>query len=157
MFAQAHYFQIEYYNFHLNTTFILTHACPKDNIDRFFTYRCVPEKSEGDNLLAGAYHTMGDGLCRDWEGETIVGDRKRVHGNKLCYKPYRHHGADFIYFNKQKRSLGQDGGQGPIWQDQLHADDACGPLCRTHMDGHLLKKEKYPQSHQVTWTSMEYI
>ena len=154
MFAQAHYFQIEYYNFHLNTTFILTHTCPKDNMG-FESSRCVPEKSEGDNLLAGTYRTMQGELCRYWEGETIVGVPKRVHNNKFCYMPYRHHGADFISFNKQKRSLGQDGGQGPVWLDQLKVDDACGPLCRTHVDGHLLKNERYPQSHQVTFTSME--
>ena len=155
-FSQAHYFQIEYYNFHLDTTFILTHTCPKDNMG-LVSSRCVPAKSEGYNLLAGTYRTMWEELCRHWEGETTVGDEKRVHDNKLCYKPYRHDGADFIYFNKQKRSLGQDGGQGPVWQDQLKADDACGPLCRTHVDGHLLKNERYPQSHQVTWTDMEYV
>ena len=156
MFAQAHYFQIEYYNFYLNTTFIITHTCPKDNIGLLST-SCVPEKSEGDHLLAGAKNTMRDKLCRHWEGEASAGERKRGHDNKLCYMRYRHHGADFIYFNKQKRSLGQDGGQGPVWQDQLKADDACGPLCRTHLDGHLLKNKRYPQSHQVTWTAMEYV
>ena len=157
MFAQAHYFQIEYYNFHLNRTFILSHTCPKDNIG-LVNSRCVPDKSEGDNLLAGARHTMRyEQLCRKWEGEKTVIDRIKVHGNKLCYRPYRHHGADYIYLNKQGRSLGQDGGQGPVWQDQLKADDACGPLCRTHVDENLLKNDRHPPSHQVTWTDMEYV
>ena len=36
----AHYYQIEYYNFHLNVTFILTSTCPKED----FGVDCVPSK-----------------------------------------------------------------------------------------------------------------
>ena len=100
---------------------------------------------------------MQEKLCRHWEGETTVGDKKKLPDDELCYKPHHSDGADYIYFNKQKRSLGKDGGQGAVWQDQMKADDACGPLCKTHVDGHLLKNERYGQSHQVTWTSMEYV
>ena len=108
-------------------------------------------------MLAGAKYTMPEELCRHWEGETTVGDKKRVHENKLCYKRYHHHGADFIYFNRQKRNLGQDGRQGPVWLDQMKTDEVCEPLCKKHVDGHLLKDERIPQSHQVVWTSMEYV
>ena len=109
-------------------------------------------------MLAGTRYTMEEKLCRHWAGETHIGDRKPVHDTTVCYKPYHHHGADFIYFNKQKRNLGQDGRQGPVWLDQMTVDAVCEPLCKKHVDGQLLKNvERYPPSHQVTWTSMEYV
>ncbi|KAL9131258.1 MAG: hypothetical protein Q9175_006809, partial [Cornicularia normoerica] len=143
----AHYYQIEYYNFHLNTTFILTSNCPQDNIVNGIN--CVP--SGKNHVLAG--DTMEYKTCRTWPGYLAVQDFRREHDDRLCYKPRRHHGDDFIYFNKQKRNLGQDGGQGPVWQDKMESEKVCEGMCR-NMDAVLLKDENYTPSHQVMWTEM---
>lgn len=147
----AHYYQFEYYNIHLNATFILTSSCPKDEIGLAGAVDCVPP--------AGGLHVLtGDTMfeeCRKWEGSQLFYDKAKLHDDEFCYKPHLHHGDDYIKFNKQKRNLGQHGSQGPVWKHKMETEKVCEGLCRVHLDADLLRDDvNYFPSHQVIWNDL---
>lgn len=146
----AHYYQIEYYNSHLNTTFILADSCPRDEMD--YDISCVPDHG-GDKVLAGET-IYWEGICKTWKGIRDVSDKEKVHDEKLCYRAERHHGHDYIYFNKQKRDLSKAGNQVPVWQKQTESDATCEVMCRENLDAALLT-DSHPPSHQVTWNDID--
>ena len=95
-------------------------------------------------------------VCRTWPGWQEVQDHEEADEDKFCYKPCRHHGDDYIYFNKQKRRMSLKGEQGPIWTSQMETDKVCDGLCG-NMDAVVLKNERFMPSHQVTWPTIEYV
>lgn len=144
----GHYYQFEYYNVHLNSTFILTSSCP----DPEFGYEidCVPP-SGGEHLLAG--YTM-DENCRAWKGYQTVHDQKKKDDDQFCYKPHHHDGNDYMSFNGQKRNLGWTGGQGPVLLNTVESEKVCEGLCRENLEIPVLTDPSYPRSHQVVWTNV---
>ena len=105
-------------------------------------------------VLAG--DTLQHKWCRTWPGWETVQDDRKEDEDRLCYKPRRHHGTDYIFFNHLKRDLGEDGGQGPLWTNQTESEKACEGLCR-NMDAVILKDETHIPSHQVMWFALEYV
>lgn len=136
----THYYQFEYYNTHLDTTFILNSTCPQDYVG--YDFGCVPP-ARGQHVLAG--YTM-DEKCRTWHGE---------HDDKFCYQAWSSQGDDYIYFNDQKRGLGQMGSQGPVWKHKMEAEKVCEGMCRESMDAELFRDDDYLPSHQVVWTDLD--
>ena len=147
----GHYYQFDYYNIHLNTTFILTESCPKDNVGKNWARGCVPTAG-GLHVLSG--HTMFD-ECRTWEGSEFFYQKGKPHDDKFCYKSQNHHGDDYIKFNKQKRRLGEYGGQNPVWKDKMEAEKVCEDLCRVNLNADLFKDDvNYVPNHQVIWEDL---
>ena len=145
----AHYYQIEYYNVHLNTTFILTSICPDEGIGK--KRSCVPP-SGGEEVLAG--DTMSKYFCKEFKGYQTIHDQK-PHDDWVCYLPVHHHGDDYIQFNEQKRNLGKTGAQGQVFQDQRESERVCEGLCRENMDAGIFKDDLYMQSHVVEWNHLD--
>lgn len=147
----GHYYQFEYFNYHLNTTFILTDNCPLNEMG--YDISCVPEEY-GEILLAGKT-VLSEGLCKRWKGIRSIYDLEAVHDEKLCYKPNRHKGHDFLKFNKQKRDLSEKGGQDPqVSKDQKEVEATCEVMCMENLNAALLTNSE-PPSHQVSWIGLD--
>lgn len=146
---QAHYYQFEYYNVHLNTTFILTSKCP--DIGTGSDTNCVPT-SAGEDLLAG--DTIEE-ICKSWEGYGTTHHRWGKLTDKFCYKPHPKDGDDYMSFNGQERDLSRWGSQGPRFQSEEKSEEVCEDLCRTTMDAGLLRDDTLPPSHQVVWVNID--
>ena len=146
----SHYYQFEYYNVHHNTTFILTSACPEDELG--VKRECVPEKDAWYGL-AGA--TMAK-KCRSWNRYQNVHDRTKEEQDTLCYVPDSHHRDDQILFNGQRRNLGENGGQGMMVRYEMEPKNACEDLCRDVLEASELQEHfVHPPSHQVVWTDVD--
>lgn len=150
--GMAHYYQIEYYNFELNDTFILTSSCPNDYKED--DVNCVPRKGDEYEL---ASPTIDHDICHTFPGREIHTDDERHHSNELCYKRQHKHHADYLEFDHDLRNIGHDGSQGPEWEDQKDADKVCKDLCMQKHHAALFKSKAYTPSHQVRWSEIEYV
>lgn len=147
----AHFYQFEYYNKHHDTTFVVTSACPDGDVN--FDITCVPG---GDDPHALAGDTMRQ-TCKLWRGwETLHATNDRVEReDELCYLPNYKHGNDYIFFNRQMRNLGKDGGQHAVFKWDRETDELCDGMCREYLDMGILQDSQFIPSHQVTWTDLD--
>jgi hypothetical protein len=145
---EAHYFQFEYYNLHLNTTFILNHLCEASADDKFtcLSPRTVAE-GESDNP------DWADKVCRSWERDGHVS-----HHDKFCYIPYKSAYSDtedWMTFNKQERALGPGSGQGPAFEPQEMVDDVCTGLCEVFTGMPYLNNSKLAHNRIIIYEDMD--
>lgn len=64
-------------------------------------------------------------------------------------------GEDKLHFNKQKRDLDSEGGQGPVLKTLKEAEDVCGGLCEVHAGMEALRGNVRAQCHVVVWEDLD--
>ena len=144
-YDEAHYFQFEYYNKHLNTTFIDQHHCFKTVDDK---HTCYAPRSEDGSLDLGWKFDWSGGVCKSWP-RYHYDDRNRF-VDEFCYVPHygtgKHQGDDYITYNKQKRDVGRHGGQGYQQLDDEAANSKCERLCYDQTDMPLMEGNELAKS-----------
>ena len=156
-YSEAHYIQMEYYNWHQNTTYILSHLCLAF---RDSEMSCLaPRAGLGLSFHNGVDHGR---FCRSWYNTIVeAGYYKR---EELCYtfsekgnywRQYRLPDHDSLTFNGQRRRLDTLGRQGPfLWSRKL-AEDRCEIMCKEHADMPMVKGDEMAASHMITWEDMD--
>ena len=156
-YSEAYYIQIEYYNFHTNTTYILSHLC-------------LAFRDSGLTCLAPrvgtgiSYHNSIDlgRFCRTWYYNLELAGMD-AH-DELCYearsgadlwRQYRLPARDEITFNGQKRRLDTLGRQGPLLWGQQFAEDRCEVMCKEHADMPVVKGDEKAVSHMISWEDLD--
>ena len=156
-YSEANYVQIEYYNYHQNTTFLLSHLCLAF---RDSEITCLAPRV-GTGL---SYHNGVDlgRFCRSWYN-TLKTAGLHSH-DKLCYevsskddywRQYRLPGRDTITFNGQKRRLDTLGRQGPLLWGKQAAEDRCQSMCDEHAGMPVVKGNEMAVSHILSWEDMD--
>jgi len=145
---EAHYFQFEYYNLHLDTTFILEQLCEASADDKF---TCLSPRSvsEGEEDRS----EWQDKVCRSWQRDINIDKH-----DKSCYVPHESKYSttdDFIFFNRQTRNLGPAGRQGPAYQPQEMVDEVCTGLCHVHTGMPYLNDSKLAHSRIIIYEDMD--
>ncbi|MCJ1454813.1 hypothetical protein MMC28_005166 [Mycoblastus sanguinarius] len=132
---EGHYFQFEYYNVHCNATFILEHLCstPKDA-----DTTCFPTR-QADKATTGAPYVWASGqICRTWRNGRKSKSWHKTH-DQLCYEPHARTwyatdpGDDHIFFNKRKRNLSDQGGQGWAEKSAEEIEPVCEQMCQENL------------------------
>ena len=156
-YSEANYIQVEYYNFHQNTTYILSHLC--------LAYR--------DSELTCLMPRVGTGIsfhngvdsgrfCRSWYNHLDLPGLK-AH-DELCYelsshddfwRQYRLPGPDTLTFNGQKRRLDTLGRQGPLLWGRKIAEDRCEVMCKEHAGMPLVRGDGMAVPKIISWEDID--
>ena len=149
----SHWYQYEYYNKHINMTYILTSAClDRDkSLDVSFPVSdsqndvpCTPASMDTVAIEA----TMQKG-CRTSRRFENVKQEVQKWGT-FCHETHRE-GQSLkyhIYFNGQQRNL--IGGRQKVLTRQ-QVDQTCDYMCRENMNMTVVKDERFPSSFQAVW------
>lgn len=158
--SEANYLQFEYYNSHLNTTYILNHLCLADQ-DSDTT--CLAPRT-GDGVAVKVSVDWQTPLCRSWRQQLDSGiPYRNGPGEKLCYEPHADldwrlwqlPGPDVLKWNGQKRRLDPRGGQGPVLRGLEESEGRCEGLCDEHAGMPALRGNGRAQCHVVVYEDLD--
>ena len=147
---EGHYYQFEYYNKHLNATYILEHVC-MTNHDSSINCFQIEANAFTTEWPMGMWNKK---FCREWQkNDSLMMGKK----DKLCYTPHCdvNHGPDVIKWNKQKRKLDQAGGQGRADQNQAKTNAECEAMCLDHTGMPIAEYERLGQSHTYLYEDLD--
>lgn len=150
------YFQYDYYNYHMNTTFVIQRACgPASDVwwelcANPYRDMCIPQIDWDcqDNLI-----------CAIFERE-----EEKIGKDELCFALDDHHSflvpKDMIWFNGQKRSLRPKGSQGRHEQADADVQVLCEDLCERKAGMQVEKERRKPgkewaRSHQEVFGDLD--
>ena len=139
---EAHFFQFEYYNFHLRTTYIVYDLCLASKDD---TSNCLQSLYVGDHdLIAVHQSSQWQGTaCRTWRRESDMFTEDTV-----CYRSHAYTYYDagaFLLYNRQKRDVGgPTGDQGFKEVPSFMANQKCTAYCEDHAGMHVLNDTTTP-------------
>lgn len=174
------FFQWDYYNWHLNTTYVARRKCIA-NHDPTWDHRCV------DTRTAACYeifegecdHTM---LCKSFpkevwgsngestseveeraEADVALAGRKKpkpkpLEQDHMCVTMDMHGAferAEAIVFNGQKRVLTKKGGQGRFDVDETGVGPLCRELCSRLPNDMFADNFEHAHNHQELFTEMD--
>ena len=158
--SEANYIQFEYYNFHHNTTYILSHFCAADSNS---TTTCLaprsedgaPDEDDGEFLKICRTFYKHKGPYQRWD---LIGT--------LCYdqddddkdaywREWRMPGEDVNSWKGQERKLHPEGGRGPVLKSKEESKAKCDVLCDEHAHMPALRHNARSQCHVVVYDDLD--